>query len=54
MINNAIMENLGCIDVSVFRVQRLGNNSGGFKSADVADIGAVNEKSKKAGSHCVS
>ncbi|KAH8084345.1 hypothetical protein BXZ70DRAFT_1012029 [Cristinia sonorae] len=54
MISDRIMENLGCIEVKVYRVQRYGRNREEFKSSDIPEIGSINEKSKKAGSHCVS
>lgn len=54
MVNETILQNLGCIEVSIYRVKRHGVQSAGFKSNDVKAIGAINEKSKKAGSHCVS
>ncbi|TCD63496.1 hypothetical protein EIP91_005355 [Steccherinum ochraceum] len=53
-ISENVLQNLGCIEVNVHRVQRIGKEMPVFKSTDVAAIGAVNEKSKKAGSHCVS
>ena len=54
MVNETILQNLGCIEVTVYRVKRHGIQRAGFKSGDVKAIGAINEKSKKAGSHCVS
>lgn len=54
MISDKVLQSIGCIEVSVYRVQKHGRARGDFKSSAVPVIGAVNERSKKAGSHCVS
>lgn len=54
LISDNILRNLGCIEVDVYRVQRIGSEQQAFKPAGVTSIGAVNERSKKAGAHCVS
>lgn len=56
MTAEAVLQNIGSIVVSIVRIQPVHEHDqiDGFQARGLPDIGPVNERSKKAGSHCVS
>ncbi len=53
MVSEQTLQNLGTIEIELTRIHTASRQAQ-FTSTHVDDIGPINEKAKKAGSHCVS